>query len=502
MLGRRSLLIVLSSVITSALAFIGLFAMTNYLGKDVYGNIAWILAALATLNSVADLGFGSAHIKRVSEGMDEDDCISTFTVIKLLLTVFMVIFVFLALLVWTDVLGGYISPSAWNLVFLFVLYYVMYDIASVAIQTFTARMETAKAQLVGIVDPLIRIPLIVFVSINHMTANELAYAFVLAALGVLITSILLFRRDRFHWKKPTLFGTYIKFAMPIALITIAGAITMNLDKIMIGFFDSPGSVAYYSSSQTLLGAVGVIGSAVATLTFPSFSRLHSEGKTENIREVTHIAERYISMIGIPIATLIILFPTEVCVALFGGQFAPAGDTMRFLAITTVLTLLNTVYTSQILGVNRPDISAKIILGTFAMNVILLLVFVPDQLFGVKVLGMSYTGAAIVSAMTALAVFVSVRIIVKMLTGTTSNPRILRHILSGLVAGVAIFLLNIVYPFSGIIGIIIFGGVTLVVFFSTMTALKEFSRNDIDYFLDLLNPSKMISYMGDEMKNKK
>jgi hypothetical protein len=105
-------------------------------------------------------------------------------------------------------------------------------------------------------------------------------------------------------------------------------------------------------------------------------------------------------------------------------------------------------------------------------------------------------------MTALAVFVSVRIIVKMLTGTTSNPRILRHILSGIVPGVAIFLLNIVYPFSGIIGIIIFGGVTLVVFFSTMTALKEFSRNDVDYFLDLLNPSKMISYMGDEMKNKK
>ena len=502
MLGRRSLLIVISMVITSLMAFVGLYAMTNYLGKDVYGNLAWILATLATLNSVADLGFGSAHIKRVSEGMDEDDCISTYMVIKLILTVFMVLFVFTSLLVWTNLLGGSISPSAWNIVFLFVLYYIMYDIANVAIQTFTARMETAKAQLLGLVDPFIRIPLIVFISINHMSINELAYAYVFAALGVLTVALLLFRRDQFHWKRPTLFKTYIKFALPIALITIAGAITYNLDKILIGYFDSPGNVAYYSSSQVLLGAVAVIGAAVATLTFPSFSKLHSKGDTESIRRLTHQAERYISMIGIPIATLIILFPTEVCVALFGGQFAPAGDTMRFLAISMTFSLLNTVYSSQIMGVNRPDITAKIILATFFMNVVLLLIFVPDQLFGMKMLGLSYTGAAIVTAMTSLAVFLSVRIIVKELTGTTSNPRILRHILSGVVAGATTLLLDQVFPFAGLIGILVFGTVTLAVFFGIMTALKEFSRADIDYFLDLINPRKMYSYMGNEMKNKR
>ena len=502
MIGRRSLLIVISTILSSLLAFIGLFAMTNYLGKDVYGNISWVLATLGTLNVVADLGFGSAHIKRVSEGQDEGDCISTYLVIKLLLTAVMVVIVLFALLLWNNVLGGSIAPAAWNLVFLFVLYYIMYDIASIAIVTFTARMETAKAQLVGLVDPFIRIPLIIFVSVNHLTSIELAYAYVLAAIGVFLAGTYLLTRGNFRWKRPTLFRSYLKFALPISLISIAGAITSNIDKILIGYFDKPGNVAYYSSSQTLLATLGVVGTAVATLAFPSFSKLHSDGDIESIRKVTYAAERYISMIGIPAATLIILFPTEVCVSLFGPEFAPAGDTIRFLAITMALTLLNQIYTSQILGVNRPDISAKIILGTFMINMVLMLLFVPDVLFGVKMLGLSYTGAAIASAITAMAVFVSVRMIVKGLTGTKSNPRILKHILAGIVAGAAIVAMDQVLPLSGLLRLLLFVAVTLAVFFASLAALKEFTRADIDYILDIVNPSKMFRYMGEEIKNKR
>lgn len=191
MIGRRSLLIIVSTVLSSSLGFIGLFAMTNYLGKDVYGNIAWVMATIGTLNVVADLGFGNAHIKRISEGRDENDCVSTYIVIKLVMTAFMVLFVFVVLLLWINILGGHISPSDWNLVMLFVLYYILYDVASIATLTFIARMETTKAELVALMDPLIRVPLIMFVAINHLSIINLAYAFVFSALGVLLAGTFL-----------------------------------------------------------------------------------------------------------------------------------------------------------------------------------------------------------------------------------------------------------------------------------------------------------------------
>jgi O-antigen/teichoic acid export membrane protein len=475
--------------------------MTNYLGKDVYGNIAWVLATLATLNTVSDLGFGSAHIKRISEGQDERDCFSTFIVIKVALTGFMVVFVLAVLLLWNNVLGGGMSSATWNLVLLFVLYYVMYDLSTIVTTTFTAKMETAKAQIVVMIDPFVRIPLILFISFNHLS-DYLAYAYVLASIAVLVVSLILLKRNDIGWKRPTLFRSYLKFALPLSIISIAGAVTSNLDKVLIGYFDSPGDVAYFSSAQTLLGTLGIIGTAVATLAFPSFSKLDSEGDIEGIRRVTFTAERYITMIIVPIVTLVVLFPTEIAVTIFGSQFRPAGDTMRFLAVDVAFTLLCQIYISQILGVNRPDINAKIILGSFVVNVALLIVFVPNELFGVRLLGMSYTGAAIAGTIGSLTVLLWVRLIVKNLTGTGYNPRILRHLLSGVAAGAAIVLLGMVYSLSGVVPLVIFSAVTLAVFYAAMAALKEFTSKDYHFFLDLLNPSKMLNYMGGEMKSKK
>jgi len=247
MIGRRSLLIVISTILAAILSFVGLLAMTNYLGKDVYGNIAWVLATIGTINIVSDLGFQSAHIKRVSEGQDENDCVSTYFVIKVALTSFMLVFVFVALILWNAIANTTITAGTWNLVILFVLYYLMYDIANVVTATYNARMETTKTQAIALTDPLIRVPLIIFVSVNHLEALDLAYAYVFAAMGVLLVSLYFLKRGSIKWKKPTLYRSYLKFALPLSIISIAGAITGNLDKILIGYFDSHGNVAYYSS---------------------------------------------------------------------------------------------------------------------------------------------------------------------------------------------------------------------------------------------------------------
>lgn len=502
MIGRRSLLIVISTILAAILSFVGLLAMTNYLGKDVYGNIAWVLATIGTLNIVSDLGFQSAHVKRVSEGQDENDCVSTYLVIKVALTSFMVMFVFVSLILWNALTNTTISADTWSLVILFVLYYLMYDLTNVVTATYNARMETTKSQAIALTDPLIRVPLIIFVSVNHLEALDLAYAYVFASLGVLLVSLYFLKRGSIKWKKPTLYRSYLKFALPLSIISIAGAITGNLDKILIGYFDTPGNVAYFSSSQTILATVGVIGTSVAAVSFPSFSQLHSKGDIATIRKQTYAAERYIAMIGLPIVTLVVLFPTQICLAIFGKDFAPAGDVMRFLGFTLALTMLNQVYTSQILGINRPDISAKLTLATFLLNFALMLIFIPKELFGVPMLGLSYTGAAIALTLTSLAVFISVRIIVYKLTGTGTERRMGLHIIAAIMAGVAIVLLNMVYRLSGLIPLIIFFAVTALVFLGTLVALKEFTKSDLNQILDIINPKKMFSYMGDEIKNKR
>lgn len=95
---------------------------TRYLGAEQYGTITWTLAFLATFNSIADLGFGSAHIKRVSEGYDLNACVSTFAYVKGLLTIAMILVVVLSVGVWSVVSDHPLSESSSKIMLILLTY--------------------------------------------------------------------------------------------------------------------------------------------------------------------------------------------------------------------------------------------------------------------------------------------------------------------------------------------------------------------------------------------
>jgi len=481
------------------LAFVGLFFMTRYLGADVYGGVSWAMAFVATFNSLADLGFGAAHIKRVSEGKDINDCVSTYALVKIVLTAIMTITVLASMLIWASLSGESYSSTTYEVILLFILYYVYYDIAGIATATFDAKVETASTQLSMLMDPIIRVPLVVFVSINRLSTVHLAYAYVLAGLGVAIIGLVLLSRKKVHLCKPTLIRSYLSFAFPIALVSVMGAISGNADKLLIGLFWSDAQVGYYTASQSFLGLFAVIGTAVSTLTFPTFSKLHSEGKMEEIREKTRLAERYISMLSMPIVTLILLFPREIAIVVLGGTFETSAGPLRFLAVSMLLSLLNGVYASQVNAVNRPDISAKLTLSSLVVNLALLAVFIPTSIFGVRMLGLSSTGAAIANMIGVAVLFATTRFIVMRLTGTTSNPRIFIHIVAAVLTGAGLLGLSNFWALTRWFDLIGYGIVSVGIFSLILYALRELTIRDVKFFMSVVNPKEMRDYISSEFK---
>jgi O-antigen/teichoic acid export membrane protein len=89
-IGQRSYLVVLTQVGSPFLSYIGLIFIIHYLGSDTFGAIAGTLALVGVFKSFSDLGSCAAHVKRVSEGKDIHDCVSTYAAVRLLLTVVVV----------------------------------------------------------------------------------------------------------------------------------------------------------------------------------------------------------------------------------------------------------------------------------------------------------------------------------------------------------------------------------------------------------------------------
>jgi O-antigen/teichoic acid export membrane protein len=502
MIGRKSLFVFSTLVATFAFQLVGMLFLTQLFPPEVYGSITFALSFVAMFDCLANLGFNAAHVKRVSEGRDLSDCVSTFVVVKVALTFSMAAIVLVSVYLWTNVLGNIISAESRALIEIFVVYQVMYDLVSIAILTFNARTEMSKAYLVNLVDPIARIPLIAIIAFSSGSIYQIAMAYIVGSSLVLFSGLYLLRRERIPWKRPTMYRSYLAFALPMAPIAVLETVSNNIDKLLIGAFGDTTGVAYYAAAKYLLCGLGAVGLAVSLNAFPAFSQSCVRGNFLEVKRVAREAERFISILITPIVIVLILFPTEVCIFIFGPRFSSAGEPLRYLSIATLIVVLNQVYLSQILGLNKPKLSAKIAFLDFAVFLALMLYLIPPELLGHTTANMSFVGAAVAAAVTAAVTMVVTRVAVWRLTGSGPNPRMLLHALSAIATGLFLALFSTLVSVHEIYGVVLYAVLAFAFFEGALYVLRELTRRDIAYLLDLLSLRKMLKYIRGELGAKR
>ena len=488
----------LTQGVTGIMTIVGLLLMTRYLGAEQYGTLAWTLAFLATFNSIADLGFGSAHVKRVSEGYDLNACVSTFAYVKGLLTIAMMLVVVLSVGVWSAVSEHPFSGSSIQIMLVLLVYQALGNLTTIATYTFNARVQTAKSQLVFFCDPLVRLPLLIFVLTNGMGTSTVVFAYLAGGIGAISVAIFQISRERIVWQKPKLIHTYAKWAIPIISVIVADAILGPLPTTTIGFFWPKSDVAYYSSSLILLSSLGLLGSSVMVLLFPTFSKLSHEGRLSEIVTTSRESDRYLSLVSLPIVTTIVVFPSQISVIMFGDAFTSAGKVLPYLAVATYIGLLNLTVSAQVLGMNRLDLYVKWTYLNLTLGAVLLLILVPSSVLGIHTLGLSYRGAAIASVISAFVGYGIARWLTFILTKAKPNPSILKHVIAAALIALFMYYASTVFPMNHWYEAAVYLLISLGGFLSILYFLKEFAARDVRFLLDTLNIKKLGHYVREEL----
>jgi len=449
----------------------------------------------------------------------------------MLLTGLMVTIVFVSIFIWKNVFqGGFVDATTESMIFVFLIYYIFSNLLSISTVTFTGTRETVKREIPSVFGRIVKLPLVILVAlagvsiasispivawpsflqplqnfIAHHAAGSLAITYVINMMVASYIGIWFLRK--YPWKKPSweLFKSYFSFALPIMLLSFISVISINIDKIMIGYFWTSVEVGYYFVMQQILQIIMVLYIAVNTVLFPALSEYHSYKNFEKINATTHLAERYISMVMIPPIVVIIIFAKPVIEIMLSGAFLPAASVLVTLAIYAFILGLGTSYVSLIGGVNRPGIIAKIGGAICVTNITLNYLFIPKWglLSSFEITGP--TGAAIATVLSCLVGFFGMRIAAKKLTGIkllqSHTPR---HIIAGLVMSVVLYFLSFRTSFFPVIHwyhLLMFAGLGLAVYLGALTLLKEFNKKDFDFFLDILHPKEMLKYVSSELKEK-
>ena len=534
MIARKSFLIVTSQFFTRFLGWIGLVILAKLWGDfapDALGIIGFAISFLAIFNILADLGFSRAHIKRISEGKALGTCIGTFATIKLLLLGLMITVVLFWIFIWKNIFhGGFSDATTESVIIVFVFYYIFTNLHLIATATFEGRKEIAKRQIAQMFEG-VKTPLVILVALAGVSlvgvgispavkwplflqplqqfladhaVGSLAMTYVFAVMAAFFVGMWFLRKYPIKRPSWSLFKSYFSFALPIMLFSVIGIVSVNIDKIMIGYYWTSTEVGYYFTVQQILQLVMILYMAVSTVLFPTFSEYHSSKNFGEIRKITRLAERYISMIIIPPIVVIIILVNPVINIMLSSAFLPAAPVLIILAIFTLIYSLNVPYRTLIIGVNRPGIAAKLGVMICITNISLNYLFIPKwgllSSYGIS----GPTGAAIATVVSILVGFIGARIVVKKITGMkilqSHTPR---HIIAGVIMALVIYLLAFRTPFFPDIGwyyLLMFAGLGLAIYLGILFVLKEFKKQDLDFFLNILHPKEMIRYVSSELKD--
>jgi len=483
MFARKYLIKVLATILSSVLSFASLMVMTRYVGSE-YGVMMWGFSFIALFNALSDLGFASAHIKKMTEGEDCDRCITTFVLIKVALIAVATVAVLITLLI-QGFMGYEYSKEMKIVVVSFVVYYAIFNLTGIMTTTYLARMEAGKESAVLVTESAVRSAFLIIFAVIGVSASVLSASYIIGAVSSLTVCLMMFRSVGYKPKRPLIVRKYVSFAAPLAVACILTTAINNLDRVLIGIYYGSEDVGFYSAAMGVIYAMTVIGTVVGGLLLSHFSTLNSESRKDDMKNTFWTIQRYTMMLMLPIVVFFIVFGVEASAILFGEGFSEAGNILSVLVISVPITMILTVNTQLLASLNKTYVYGKIAIIYSIIIISMFMLTIPENLFGFRMLGMGTIGAA-VSVVVGNFAFLAMTSIASAKTADMSvYPKIYLYMVAMVASLVVAYLIDWHTHVQGIISVFFALILTVAAYFSVLIVTKEFSKNDIRFMLDII-----------------
>jgi O-antigen/teichoic acid export membrane protein len=490
--------------INGILGYLAIFLVARYMAMPDYalGVVSFAYGLVNIFYIFSDLGFHNAHVKRISEGQDFATAMGTFTAVKIALTGLMGVLLIGGMLFWTHIIGrGFESPEHQHAIYVMLLYFILWSFTQIMRATFRAKKQTAKEQLPMFVETLARVAATVYVIQAGLGAVALAWTYVAGEVAVLATTLLFFKGYNIGKPSWEMFKSYISFAIPLAIVVASTRIMTNVDKVLVQLFWGAVEGGNYFAIFRLSRFLDMITIAIGVLLFPTISAMFSYNDMDGIKRISFTAERYLSMVMFPVVFGMIFLARPIIHIMLSNKFYPAVPILQVLPLFALLDALERPYQMKLWGMNLPNFARNRILIMVVLNVGLNLVLIPRdiRLLGLDLPGLGAFGAAVATVIAYAAGLLYTRVIVWRVSRITFNKRIALHGIAAGVMGILVYYLNdMVYPVARWYGLIGYGFLGLGIYLGLLALMREFTREDLDLFLDTLNIKKMIEYIKDEI----
>lgn len=189
--------------------------------------------------------------------------------------------------------------------------------------------------------------------------------------------------------------------------------------------------------------------------------------------------------------------------MLSDAFIPAAPVLIIIALYAFILGIMKPYSSLIAGMDKPGVAAKIGITMCTVNIALNYLFIPKggilTSFGID----GAVGAAIATLLSMLIGLFGFQLAAKKMTKMKIlQSHIPRHIIAGVGMGLLLYYSSKLFvPSVYWYHLLGFAGIGVALYLGMLFILKEFKKQDFDFFWNMIHPKKMMKYIKSEMNEK-
>jgi len=426
------------------------------LGAAEYGLFSYILSIAALFTVFSDIGINQILTREAAQHSDRRlHYFSTSFWIKIflfLLTAILIIFVVPSF--------SKIEKMA-NLVY-FAAFIVIFDGLREFCAAFFRAKEKMELEALAIISTNAAITILGFAALYLLTTSQsLLFSYTTAtALGAFVAVIAL--KDEFKkiisFFDKKLVKPIIGAAWPVALVGIIGALMLNTDIIMLGWWRTAEEIGFYSASQKIIQLLYAFPAILAGAIFPTLSRLVSQKDNQKVKQLMELGVIAVILIGLPMAIGGFMLSGPLIKLVYGDQYLPTVPVFQILIFTVLIIFPATLIGNSLLAYHKQK-KLAVYMGIAATgNIVFNAILIP--FYGI-------IGAAIATIATQLlSNSLSWRLMKKI-----NNFYTFRHLKKIIICALAMGIFSLIFNKLGvsvIINIILSAGI----YFSALYLIKE------------------------------
>lgn len=336
------------------LSFIGLglahsIVLARVLGPSDYGVFAYVYSIIIMLAIPAMFGLPQLVIRETANGHADGTWREVHglwrwtTMVACVLSVGFIGLSIIGLWLWPDTFSNMqVQTFLWGLALLPLL-----ALTRLTGSVLRGLRYVVQGQLPGtVIHPALFLFLLVTVLFmeGQLTPDNAMMLRVVAVLGAFAAGLWLLMRKQAAFTarraKPVYKARIWTYsALPMAFAASLQIINQRIGIVMLGFFESSGTVGIYrvATQGAVLTAVGL--QAVGMVVAPYFARIYEEGDHERLQRLVRTSIRGICLITFPVAAIFIFFGEPILQLVFGNGYTAAATPLAILCMGQIVNAM-------------------------------------------------------------------------------------------------------------------------------------------------------------------